>query len=204
MHVPRSDLTPYARVRNAALDGFARDGVATTSIRDVAKAAEVSPGLVQHHFPSKAALIKAVNDYVIAIATDAFSEPPRGESAAQIQQELGDRVTALMREHPTALLYVARSSADGDEAALGIFDAFLAIAATQWQSLADEGLLRPDADLTWAPLHVVILNLGTALFIDAIDRHLPSPFLTSEQLERWNTASNTLFREGMYRDDSTP
>lgn len=53
-----------------------------------------------------------------------------------------------------------------------------------------------------AALHVVVLNLGTALFIDAINRHLPAPFLTPEQLERWNTASNTLFREGMYRDDS--
>jgi AcrR family transcriptional regulator len=202
MRVLTSDLTPHARVRNAALDGFARDGVAATSIRDVAKAAEVSPGLVQHHFPTKAALIKAVNDYVIAIATDTFSEPPRGKSAAEIQQELGDRVTALMREHPTALLYVARSSVDGDQAALGIFDAFLAIASTQWQALADEGLLRPDTDVAWAALHVVVLNLGTALFIDAINRHLPAPFLTSGQLERWNTASNTLFREGMYRDDS--
>jgi AcrR family transcriptional regulator len=204
MRVLPSDLTPYARVRNAALDRFARDGVAATSIRDVAKAAEVSPGLVQHHFPSKGALIKAVNDYVIAIATDAFSDPPRGGSAAKIQQELGDRVTALMGEHPTALLYVARSSADGDEAALGIFDAFLAIAATQWRALADEGLLHPDTDLAWAALHVVVLNLGTALFIDAINRHLPQPFLTPEQLDRWNTASNTLFREGMYEQHAKP
>lgn len=157
---------------------------------------------MQHYFPSKAALVKAVNDYVIAIATDAFSEVPRGKSAAEIQQELGDRVTALMREHPTALLYVARSSADRDEAALGIFDAFIAIASTQWRALAGKGLLRSHADLEWAALHVVVLNLGTALFVDGINRHLPEPFLTSEQLERWNTASNALFREGMYRKDA--
>jgi AcrR family transcriptional regulator len=197
-----TDLTTYARVRNAALDGFAHDGVAATSIRDIAKAAQVSSGLVQHHFPTKADLIAAVNDYVIQIATDAFDEPPADGSSAEIQQELGDRVTALMREHPTALLYVARAAADRDEAALGLFDAFVAIALGQWQALADKGLLRSDADLTWCALHVVVLNLGTALLTDAINRHLPTPFLSDTQLERWNSASNALFREGMYRNST--
>jgi TetR/AcrR family transcriptional regulator, regulator of cefoperazone and chloramphenicol sensitivity len=203
MRVLASDLTSYARVRNAALEGFARDGVGATSIRDVAKAAEVSPGLVQHHFPNKAALIDAVNDYVIDIATHAFSQPPDKDSPADIQQQLGDRVTALMREHPTTLRYVARSAADGDETALGLFDAFLAIARAQWQALADRDLLRPDTDITWAALHAVVINLGTILLKDAIDRHLPAPFFAPEQLERWNTASNALFREGVYRTPST-
>ncbi len=204
MRVLASDLTSYARIRNAALEGFARDGVAGTSIRDVAKAAEVSPGLVQHHFPTKAALIGAVNDYVIGVASDAFSDPPGEGSPTDVQQELGDRVTAFVREHPTALLYVARSAADGDRAALEIFDAFLAIARAQWQALADHALLRPDIDLTWAALHVVVLNLGTILLVDAINRHLPEPFLDPEQLERWNAASNALFREGLYRRRTAP
>ena len=204
MHVPASDLTTYARVRNAALEGFTRDGVAGTSIRDVAKAAEVSPGLVQHHFPNKAALIGAVNDYVIDVATNAFSEPFENDSPTDIQQQLGDRVTALVREHPTTLRYVARSAADGDETALVLFDAFLAIARAQWQALADQDLLRPGTDITWAALHAVVINLGTVLLTDAIDRHLPEPFFTPEQLERWNAASSKLFREGIYRTPATP
>jgi AcrR family transcriptional regulator len=204
MRVLASDLTTYARVRNAALEGFARDGVAGTSIRDIAKAAEVSPGLVQHHFPNKAALIGAVNDYVIDIATTAFSQPFDTDSPTDIQQQLGDRVTALVREHPTTLRYVARSAADGDETALVLFDAFLAIARSQWQTVADQGLLRPDTDITWAALHAVVINLGTILLTDAIDRHLPEPFFTPEQLERWNAASNALFREGIYRRPPTP
>ncbi len=204
MRVLASDLTSYARIRNAALEGFARDGVAGTSIRDVAKAAEVSPGLVQHHFPNKAALVEAVNDYVIEVATNAFSQPLENDSPADIQQQLGDRVTALVREHPTTLRYVARSAADGEETALGLFDAFLAIARSQWQAVADQDLLRPDTDITWAALHAVVINLGTILLTEAIDRHLPTPFFTPEQLERWNTASSALFREGMYRTQPKP
>jgi len=140
MEAPASDLTGLARIRNAALEGFARDGVPATSIRDVAKRAGVSPGLVQHYFPSKTALVDAVNAHVLELATDAFTDLSESTTPIEAQQELGDRVTAFVAEHPTALLYVARSTADRDDAALGIFDAFVAIAGAQWQRLADNDL----------------------------------------------------------------
>jgi AcrR family transcriptional regulator len=199
MEAPASDLTGLARIRNAALEGFARDGVPATSIRDVAKRAGVSPGLVQHYFPSKTALVDAVNAHVLELATDAFTDLSESTTPIEAQQELGDRVTAFVAEHPTALLYVARSTADRDDAALGIFDAFVAIAGAQWQRLADNDLLRPDTDLTWTALHAVVMILGTILLRDAIERHLPEPFFTPAQLDRWNAASNALFREGTYR-----
>jgi TetR/AcrR family transcriptional regulator, regulator of cefoperazone and chloramphenicol sensitivity len=204
MAVPASDLTGLARIRNAALEGFARDGVPATSIRDVAKRAGVSPGLVQHYFTSKTALVEAVNAHVLELATDAFTDLSENTTPIEAQQELGDRVTAFVAAHPTALLYVARSTADRDDAALGIFDAFVAIAHAQWQRLADNDLLRPDADLTWTALHAVVMILGTVLLRDAIDRHLPEPFFTPAQLERWNAASNALFREGTYRAATQP
>jgi AcrR family transcriptional regulator len=196
--VQEGDLTAYARIRNGALAGFANDGFAATSIRSVARAAGVSAGLVQHHFPTKEALRDAVNEYVVAIATQAFSDLPDSGSPEETQQQLGDRVTAFVRDHPTALRYVTRSLADGDQAAIAIFDAFVAIAKTQWQRLAHQGLLRPDADLPWAALHVVVLNLATVLLEQAINRHLPAPLRDPEQLERWNQATTALFREGVY------
>ena len=199
MNTVSSDLTGLARIRNAALELFARDGVAATSIRDVAKQAGVSPGLVQHHFSTKAALVEAVNEHVVAIAIDAFSDLPASGAPVDVQQELGDRVTAFVREYPSALLYVARSAADRDDAALGIFDAFVAIAENLWRGLADQDLLRPGVDLTWTALHSVVFVLGTVLLQDAVGRHLPEPFFDPEQLERWNAASNALFREGTYR-----
>jgi AcrR family transcriptional regulator len=202
MAVAASDLTGLARIRNAALESFARDGVTAASIRDVAKEAGVSPGLVQHYFSTKAALIEAVNAHVVAIATDAFSDLSEHSSPVDAQQELGDRVTAFVREHPKAVVYVARAAADGDQAALEIFDAFIAIAQRQWKRLADHDLLRPGTDLTWTSLHAVVLVLGTVLLKEAVERHLPQPFYTPEQLERWNAASNALFREGTYRATS--
>jgi hypothetical protein len=105
-------------------------------------------------------------------------------------------LTGLARIRNPAL---ARSAADGDQAALEVFDAFIAIAQRQWQRLADHDLLRSGTDLTWTTLHAVVFVLGTVLLRGAVERHLPQPFYTPEQLERWNAASNALFKEGTSR-----
>lgn len=186
------------RICEAALLGFAESGVAATSIRDVAAAAGVSPGLVQHHFPTKEKLREAVHEYVVLRAAETFAELPGGSSAEEIQRELGDRVTRLVREHPEAIRYVARLTADDDPSALEIFDAFLEIADRQWQQLAEEGVLRPDVDIGWAALQAIVLILGSALFESAIGRHLPAPWRDPGQLESWNRANSELFRRGLY------
>ena len=54
--VQSGDLTANARIREAALELFAADGVAATSMRSVAAKAHVSPSLVVHHFGTKAGL----------------------------------------------------------------------------------------------------------------------------------------------------
>ena len=43
---------------------FGAEGVAATSLRSVAGAAGVSPGLVVHHFGSKQGLVRAVDEAV--------------------------------------------------------------------------------------------------------------------------------------------
>ena len=194
--------TPSTRERicEAALDGFAENGVEATSIRDVAAVAGVSPGLVQHHFATKDELRDAVNQYVVERAAETFAEWPVKDSATEILRELGDRVTDWAREHPEALLYVARLSADEDPAALKIFDAFLEIASGQWKRLAEKGVLRADVDIHWAALQTIVLILGSALFEGAISRHLPAPWRTPQQLDRWNRANAELFRRGFYSE----
>jgi AcrR family transcriptional regulator len=52
---PVSDLTARARIRDAAIDCFATEGF-EASVRTIAQRASVSPGLITHHFGSKAAL----------------------------------------------------------------------------------------------------------------------------------------------------
>jgi AcrR family transcriptional regulator len=49
-----------AQIMDAALRVFAQKGYAGASNRDVAREAGITPGLIYHYFPSKAALFKAI------------------------------------------------------------------------------------------------------------------------------------------------
>ncbi|MGA8219655.1 MAG: helix-turn-helix domain-containing protein [Solirubrobacterales bacterium] len=184
------------RILAAALEGFARDGVAATSIRDVASAAGVSPGLVQHYFASKAALRSAVDEHVKQAARKALEvRAVEGD----VIEDLAERLTALVAENFVALRYVSRGVAEGDRAALGIFDTLTELCREQLAELQRRGMLRADLDLDWAALHTVLINLGTVIMEPGVSRQLRKPFLTKRQIERWKVATTKLFVEGEIR-----
>lgn len=175
-------------------------GIAATSIRDVAKAAGTSAGLVQHHFKTKANLRDAVNDYVTAVLVDAFGGPQEAEQAADPIQASGDRITAFIAGNPTAMRYLGRALVEGDPAARKVFDTFATIILAGMERLAKRRALHRDLDLEWAAMHLVIFNLATVLFEQAINDNLPAPLFESEQLQRWNVATTELYRRGMFRE----
>ena len=57
MHKEQSELTRQ-RLLDASLELFVHRGYPGTSVRDIAKAAKVSPGLMFHYFPSKLAILE--------------------------------------------------------------------------------------------------------------------------------------------------
>lgn len=187
------DPAARGRILSAAMRVLGERGAAAT-YADVAAAAGVSPALVQHHFPTLGELRAAIDEHVLTLAARVFEG--MGTGGGDPYDDMADRVTSLQRDHPDALLYVARGAVDGDPGALGIFDAFMAVATTSLQGLRDEGLFDPEVDLEWAALHIVIFNLGTVLFEQAIDNHLPEGLRTPEGVARWHVADTELFRRG--------
>ncbi len=193
-----SPISTSDRILAAALESFARHGVAATTIRGVAAKAGVSAGLVQHYFPSKAALRSAVDARVTAIARDALAvRPVQGDAV----EDIADRLTALVADHFLALRYVARGVAERDEAALAVFDTITELCREQLAEFAERGLLREDLDLDWAALHTVLINLGTVIMEPAVSRQLRRPFLDKRQLTRWKRATTELFVSGELRTD---
>lgn len=181
-------MKAFATHGDAALDGA------------IAAAAGVSTATLGHHFPTRAALREAVNEHVLELAAGAFADfEPRGGSDDEIFEELADRVTSVMRDHPDALLYVGRATIDGDPDGLGIFDAFMAIAMGCLQELEAQGRLDPGLDVEWAALHVVIFNLSTLLFEQAVENHLPERLRSDQGIARWHAADTELFRRGFLR-----
>ena len=88
--VAAEELTTVERIRNAALQIVAAQGVSGTSLRAVAAAAGVSLGLVQHHFTTKAGLIKAVDDYVLSVVINQITQPVPDTTSDSVA-EIGDR-----------------------------------------------------------------------------------------------------------------
>lgn len=60
------DLTPRARIRDAAILRFATDGL-DASLRTIASDAGVSPGLILHHFGSRAGLRESCDAHVLEL-----------------------------------------------------------------------------------------------------------------------------------------
>ncbi|MEU7868812.1 TetR family transcriptional regulator [Dactylosporangium sp. NPDC049140] len=120
------DLTARARIRDAAIRLFADRGMDATTVRDIAQAAGVSPGLLRHHFGSKEGLREACDQYVL-------------DRSMGIKEELlldGKLAKPgfMPSVHPTVMLmyrYVTRALLDGSPAAAALFDHMVVI-AEQW------------------------------------------------------------------------
>jgi AcrR family transcriptional regulator len=186
------------RIRNAALKSFATYGTSTTSLRTVAAAAGVSVGLVQHHFGTKAGLIKAVDDHVLGLVIAAIA-PPLAEPPADSIAEMGSRVTRIVAEQPDIVDYLGRALIDGSPLGTTIFDTLAGLGVARWNKRNERGETRPEVDLTWAALNALVLPLGTLILRGHIERQLPESFTTPAQLQRWQESVNTLLREGLFR-----
>ena len=70
------DRTARARIRDEAIRVFSEHGFEATTVRRVADAAGVSPGLVIHHFGSMAGLRAACDAHVVATIEAQKEEAP--------------------------------------------------------------------------------------------------------------------------------
>lgn len=99
------DLTAKARIRNTALDLYAKHGEDRISLRAIAAEAGVAVGLVQHHFKTKAGLRNAVDQLVVDYFAGALAEVPEDASTAVRD----DAVRDMLRANPAVVDYVRRA-----------------------------------------------------------------------------------------------
>jgi AcrR family transcriptional regulator len=199
MSAPAPDERPGVdRIREAALRLFAARGTAATSLRLVASEAGVSLGMVQHHFATKANLIKAVDDHVLRVLKTALARPVPEPPADSIGQ-VGSQITSLITDEPLVCAYIGQALTEGSALGVQVFDMLAEMGVKRWRDRAELGLTRPDLDPTWSVLNPLILASGAWVLRAHIDRHLPEPFETPEQLQRWQEATSDLLREGQMR-----
>ncbi|OBJ44610.1 TetR family transcriptional regulator [Mycolicibacterium mucogenicum] len=99
------DLTAKARIRNTALDLYAKHGEDRISLRAIAAEAGVAVGLVQHHFKTKAGLRNAVDQLVVDYFAGALAEVPEDASTAVRDAAVRD----MLRANRAVVDYVRRA-----------------------------------------------------------------------------------------------
>jgi AcrR family transcriptional regulator len=167
--VPSSgdDRTARARIRDAALARFADDGVAATSVRAIADAADVSAGLVIHHFGSKDALRSACDEHVAATIRE-------GKHAAMAQGTGLDPLAALRAANEGAPLmrYLARTLVDGSPHVAALVDELVADAVAYMREGVAAGTLRPTGDAYGRAAVLTAWSLGALVLHEHVERLL--------------------------------
>lgn len=192
--VERSDLTARARIRDAALLLFGRDGFAATSVRQVAERAGVSAALVIHHYGSKSGLKEACDHYVTT------------ELLASGKEDLDRDLVGTIREwlsepggHRAALDYLARMlSGEGSTAGAALFDALL----EQTRGLVGDAVaadeMRPSRDLEALAVVMVSHAVAPLLLAGHVARALGSPRLDGTALGRYTLPVLEIYTRGLY------
>jgi TetR/AcrR family transcriptional regulator, regulator of cefoperazone and chloramphenicol sensitivity len=179
------DLTARARIRDAALRQFAEHGYARATIREISRAAGVSPGLVQHHFGSKEALRQACDDYALD-QMRRYTEKAAAEMAAAEEGAAGSDSTAeeWLALQQSNQLYLARALIDDSPAAASIFDEMVEIGERSLM-LADEQRQDPPVvDRRTRATLMVAMALGVPAFNQHVSRVIGVDILSTGGLRQ--------------------
>lgn len=161
------DRTARARIRDAAITRFAAEGIAATSVRAIAAEAEVSPGLVIHHFGTKDGLRQACDEHVAGIIRsnkrEAMAQGPALDVAAAMRRAKQD--VPLTR-------YLARSLADGSPHVATLIDDLVADAADYMAEGVRSGSLRPTEHPYERAVVLTLWTLGALVLHEHVERLL--------------------------------
>lgn len=153
------DATPRDRLRDAAIDTFARRGL-EASMREIAADAGVTAGLITHHFGTREALRRACDDEVL-VRIRALKEEGIHRSPDEQLAMIG-----TLDAHGATLAYLLRVIRAGGPAATAFLEHAIADAHGYIEAAVAEGIVKPSRD-SWARARMLVLNQFGGLLLQA-------------------------------------
>jgi AcrR family transcriptional regulator len=197
--VQPDDLTARARIREAALELFARDGVRATSMRSVAARAGVSPSLVVHHFGTKAGLRDAVDDAVRDGFAGALTGIDLSGSVDEVSERINTSIAGIMGgDNPNVRDYIGRSLFEADGASHRLFDELVDIIDAGFAQLEQAHLVRSDTDRTWRTYAVLFVVLGPVFLSRQIEARMGVDAFAPEIVAARSACNVDLVRRGFF------
>ena len=191
------DRKTAAIIRDAAMGLFAERGVSGVTVRQVASAAGVSPGLVMHHFGSKDGLKDAVDRRVVRFVDAELAELAQiGEEGAAMS--LAALFVERLDQEPSLAGYVRRLLVDGGEAAEALFDRLFDTTVVGLRSLVGAGVVRPAPDERVRAAFLLVNDLAMVVFRRQIERVAGIDPLAGRGLAAWTAEVVDVYTNGLF------
>lgn len=189
-----------AKIRDAAIECFATEGISGTTARKVAAIAHVSPGSVINHFGSMEGLRQACDRHLLDVTRDR-------KQKAMAEGPSFDILTALRVEgNPHLLAYLATVLTDDAPAVAELVDGMVADAEVYLAQGVGSGMLKPSADPHGRAVIIVLWNLGLLVMhhhlARLLDTYLTDPdFAASPSIGNYLAPIMEIYGEGVFTPD---
>jgi AcrR family transcriptional regulator len=192
------DRTARAVIRDEALRLFAGRGPDAVTVRQVAAAAGVSPGLVIHHFGSKDGLREAVDEHVLAMFGTMLGElttPDLYDPAAA-----GSLAEAVVRHLPPDSPvpgYLRRLLLSGGDPGRELFRRLYEASRTALDAMAAAGLAARGADPAVRAAILMSNDLAVLLLREQLAGVVGEDPLSPAGMARWGREMLTIYAAGL-------
>ncbi len=188
------DRTARSRIRDAAITRMAEVGADRATIREIAGAAGVSPGLVLHHFESKHGLREACDQYVVATILERDTEwMATGESDANAVRDAYGEALPILK-------YLARSLADDSPSARTLFDGVVQASERSLELGVENGLVLPSIAPHDRAVLLVAWQLGALVLSPHVERAFGAESFNSELTTRIGRIGAEMLTGGVFAD----
>lgn len=197
------DLTARANIRNVALRLFAERGHDAVTVREIAAAAGVSPGLVVHHFGSKEGLRAAVDAHAGEAFDMLFAELDSQDVTEMLAS--GEATTSVAEAFARAFphgsplpAYLRRLLLTNDPAGAALFGRWYAATRRLLDAMVELGAAAPTEDPAVRAAFLLANDLALILLRNQIATAIGDDPLTPAGLDRWAKEVTAVYLGGAF------
>ncbi len=192
------DRTARAVIRDEALRLFAGHDPDAVSVRAIAAAAGVSPGLVIHHFGSKEGLRQAVDEHVLAMFEAMLGElTTPGLYDPGAAGSLAEAVVRYLPADSPVPGYLRRLLLAGGDAGGELFRRLYQGSRTALDAMSEAGLAGRGADPAVRAAILMSNDLAVLLLREQLAGVLGEDPLSAGGMARWGREMLTIYAAGL-------
>lgn len=185
---------------HVAMKLFAEKGFDGVTVRDISAAADVSVGLINHHFVSKEGLRQAVDEYFLQ-RTGAAIEQAIDRTGLMDPDKVGayerEWIVKYADEWPDFVAYMRRAIMDASPWGEMLFRRYFNSIRAALDRLDAQGAIAPQTDRLWLPLIYLFILMGPLMLDPYIKSMLGKSSYDPEMWQRFQRAATTVIWKGV-------